>query len=63
MPMYDYKCLPCGNVFEVNKRITDPDPTECPNCKCGPIERHHASDTLGLVQYKGSGWFKTSGKY
>jgi putative FmdB family regulatory protein len=63
MPLYDYKCIPCGNIFEVKKSVNEPNPTDCPNCKCGPVERYHASDTTGLVQYKGPGWFKTDGKY
>jgi putative FmdB family regulatory protein len=63
MPLYDYKCVACEKVFEVKRSINDPDPTECPDCKCGPIERYHGSDSGGLVQYKGPGWMKTSGKY
>jgi putative FmdB family regulatory protein len=63
MPLYDYKCIPCNRVFEVKKSVNDPDPRECPTCKCGPVERYHGSDTTGLVQYKGTGWFKTDGKY
>lgn len=63
MPLYDYRCKTCKFVFEVKKGINDDDPTECPNCKCGPVERYHDNNTIGLVQYKGTGWFKTSGKY
>ena len=63
MPLYDYKCTVCDKVFEVKKSINDPDPTDCPDCKSGPVERYHGSDSGGLVQYKGPGWMKTSGKY
>ena len=63
MPLYDYICTECEKVFEVKKGINDPNPSECPECKGGPIERYHGSDSNGLVQYKGQGWFKTSGKY
>jgi len=62
MPLYDYKCVPCGKIFEVKKSVNELDPKECPDCKCGPVERYHGNDTGGLVQYKGN-WFKTSGKY
>jgi len=63
MLLYDYKCIACEKVFEVKKSVNDPDPTECPSCKCGPVERYHGNDTGALVQYKGNGWMKTGGKY
>lgn len=63
MPLYDYRCPGCGNIWEVSKKISEPHPSECPSCKCGPVERYHASDSNQLVQYKGKGWMKTDGKY
>jgi putative FmdB family regulatory protein len=62
MPAYDYKCDSCGHVFEVTKKISDPHPTECPDCKCGPVQRYHGAADQHVV-YKGKGWMKTDGKY
>lgn len=62
MPMYDYFCPTCDKVFELRKGINDPHPTECPTCRCGPVERYHGNSDQ-LVQYKGKGWMKTDGKY
>lgn len=46
----------------MNKKITEPHPTECPNCNSTTIERYHGNSDQ-LVQYKGKGWMKTDGKY
>ena len=37
MPTYEYKC-PNGHVFEVFKRIADPQPDACPVCGASPVE-------------------------
>lgn len=63
MPYYDYICLPCGHKWEIKKAINDPAPSECPVCKCGPVERYHGQETNQHVIYKGKGWMKTDGKY
>ena len=62
MPTYDYICASCKKIFEVTKSINDPHPSECPNCRTGPVDRYHAGASQ-FVQYKGKGWFKTDGKY
>ena len=62
MPLYDYVCPSCGHIWEISKSMMDPHPTECPDCKCGPVERYHGNSGQ-FVQYKGKGWFKTDGKY
>lgn len=62
MPLYDYRCTKCKHIWEVNKKITEPHPTECPNCNSTTIERYHGNSDQ-LVQYKGKGWMKTDGKY
>lgn len=60
MPAYDYKCTSCGKIFEVTKKISDPHPTECPECKSGSIERYHGSADQ-VVQYKGKDWVEAAG--
>ena len=62
MPSYDYICSCCKKIWEVTKGINDPHPTECPDCKTGPIDRYHGNNEQ-FVQYKGKGWMKTDGKY
>jgi putative FmdB family regulatory protein len=62
MPLYDYTCTSCDHIWEVSKKMTDPNPAECPNCKSNNVEKYWG-ETKQLVQYKGKGWFKTDGKY
>jgi putative FmdB family regulatory protein len=62
MPAYDYICASCSKIFEVTKQINDPHPSECPDCRTGPVERYHAGSKQ-FIQYKGKGWMKTDGKY
>lgn len=43
--LYDYRCIneKCGKVFEVSKRMTDPDPDCCPHCMTvGPTRVYSA---------------------
>lgn len=55
MPLYDYKCVKCGYIFEVQQRITE-DPLEhCPKCK-GQIKR--IISPAGII-FKGSGFHVT----
>ena len=37
VPTYEYKC-PNGHVFELFKRIADPQPDKCPVCGASPVE-------------------------
>jgi putative FmdB family regulatory protein len=48
---YDYKCLKCKKLFEVEKRITEPDPESCPHCKSKKIERYFCPENLPGVLY------------
>lgn len=64
MPFYEYECNNCGHILEVKRSINDDLSTleaVCPKCE-------FANDFSKLVsnssfQFKGSGWFKTDGKY
>ena len=57
MPIYEYQCKKCGHRFERMQKLSDPHPTDCPDCK--------AKDSVGqllsapAVQFKGSGWYVT----
>ncbi len=55
MPIYEYKCTKCGEVFEAFQKINDKPLSHCKFCK-GPVEKliSHSS-----FQLKGSGWYLT----
>ena len=55
MPIYEYKCLKCGKVFEAIEKITEKSTTRCKFCK-GNVERLISNSSF---QLKGSGWYKT----
>ena len=53
MPIYEYECKSCENVFEVQQRMTD-DPLEaCPECK-GEVKKLISASSF---QLKGGGWY------
>jgi putative FmdB family regulatory protein len=55
VPIYEYKCSKCGEVFEAFQKITDQPLTQCKHCR-GRVEKliSHSS-----FQLKGSGWYLT----
>ena len=53
MPLYEYKCDSCGNIFEVIQRFSDQPLTVHDNCG-GVLERLISTSAL---QFKGSGWY------
>ena len=55
MPLYDYKCEACGDVFEVKQSFSDEPLTVHANCG-GRVERLISAPAL---QFKGSGWYVT----
>ena len=56
MPLYEYRCDACGQVFELIQKFSDPAPDACPKCGKGPVERQQSSPA---IQFKGSGWYIT----
>jgi putative FmdB family regulatory protein len=55
VPIYEYQCTKCGEVFEAFQRISDEPLTQCKFCQSA-VEKliSHSS-----FQLKGSGWYLT----
>lgn len=59
MPIYEYQCNSCGTIFDSLQRLSDPDPSECPNCDKPQIQRRVTAPSFRLA---GSGWYETDFK-
>jgi putative FmdB family regulatory protein len=55
MPLYEYKCGECGQIFEVRQNFADAPLTTHENCG-GVVQRLISAPAL---QFKGSGWYIT----
>jgi len=55
MPLYEYKCAACSEVFEVIQKFSDEPLHVHPGCG-GTVERLLSAPSL---QFKGSGWYVT----
>ena len=55
MPIYEFLCKNCGDVFEVWQRVSDPAPERCKKCG-GPLKK--LLSPPGIV-FKGSGFHTT----
>jgi putative FmdB family regulatory protein len=55
MPIYEYRCDDCGEVFEAIQRISDEPLGACRHCG-GAAERIVSSPA---IQFLGSGWYVT----
>lgn len=55
MPIYEYQCTKCGEIFEAVQRISDDPLTECKFCKA-TVEKLISQSSF---QLKGSGWYLT----
>ncbi|MFN2352926.1 MAG: FmdB family zinc ribbon protein [Desulfopila sp.] len=53
MPVYEYECKACENVFEVQQRISDAPLTTCPKCQ-GQVRK---LVSMTSFQLKGGGWY------
>jgi putative FmdB family regulatory protein len=56
MPLYEYKCDNCGNVFEAVQKFADPYLTVHEACGGGPV---HRLLSVPQLQFKGSGFYIT----
>ncbi|MCH7963454.1 MAG: zinc ribbon domain-containing protein [Bacteroidetes bacterium] len=59
MPTYDYRCLSCGNNFEVFQYMTEKHLSSCP--KCGGKVKRLIGAGAGPI-FKGSGFYQTDYK-
>lgn len=55
MPIYEYQCTKCGEVFEAFQKITDEPLTQCKFCQA-KVEKLISQSSF---QLKGSGWYLT----
>src|SRR5215813_2695779 len=55
MPLYDYRCHGCGEVFEVKQKFAD-EPLKVHEGCGGDLERLISPPAF---QFKGSGWYVT----
>jgi putative FmdB family regulatory protein len=55
LPLYEYKCVKCGHLFEKIENVSAHMTRKCP--KCGSkAKRQFAAPA---IQFKGSGWYAT----
>ena len=59
MPIYEYRCEPCGEQIEKLQRISDDPLRDCPAC-----ERPHLRKMVSAASFrlKGGGWYETDFK-
>ncbi|MBI1895741.1 MAG: zinc ribbon domain-containing protein [Acidobacteria bacterium] len=55
MPLYEYQCDSCGQVFEIIQRFSDAPLSKHDGCG-GRVERLLSAPAL---QFKGTGWYVT----
>lgn len=55
MPIYEYRCKKCGQVFEYMQRMSDPPKRTCEACGGRSLERLISQTSFTL---KGGGWYK-----
>ncbi|HXE12829.1 MAG TPA: FmdB family zinc ribbon protein [Bryobacteraceae bacterium] len=55
MPLYEYQCEQCGDIFEVMQKFADAPLTT--HAKCGGSV--HRLLSAPALQFKGSGWYIT----
>lgn len=58
MPLFEYKCNDCDNIWE-EFRKTQQDPETCPECLKTDIKRLISKSNFVL---KGNGWYQTDFK-
>ena len=59
MPIYEYHCGDCSHKFERLQKISDPVPSECPQCGSAQVRRLISAAGFRL---KGGGWYETDFK-
>ena len=59
MPIYAFECTACGHSFERLQRLSDADPSVCPECHAEAIRRQLTAPQFRLA---GGGWYETDFK-
>lgn len=55
--IYEYACPKCSHAFEVEHKMTEPGPRQCPACQA-PHPRRQISKSTSF-KLKGGGWAST----
>ena len=59
MPIYAFECIGCGHHFERLQRLSDADPSQCPECEAPQVRRQLTAPSFRLA---GGGWYETDFK-
>lgn len=59
MPIYAFECAACGHSFDRLQKLSDPDPSVCPDCGADAVKRQLTAPAFRL---SGSGWYETDFK-
>ena len=59
MPIYAFECSTCGNQFDRLQKLSDADPSVCPECGAHTVKRQVTAPSFRLA---GSGWYETDFK-
>lgn len=59
MPIYEFQCKACGHRFERLQKMSDADPSVCPNCGESQVGRMLSAPQFRLA---GGGWYETDFK-
>ncbi|TCT24757.1 FmdB family zinc ribbon protein [Thermomonas haemolytica] len=60
MPIYAFICDACGHAFDRLQKLSDADPSACPDC--GAQGQVHRQLTAPQFRLAGSGWYETDFK-
>ena len=59
MPIYEFECRSCAHRFERLQKVSDADPSDCPECGKPGVRRRLTAPAFRL---SGSGWYETDFK-
>ncbi|MGO1071191.1 FmdB family zinc ribbon protein [Lysobacter sp. CA199] len=59
MPIYAFQCSACGHSFDCLQKLSDADPTVCPECGAQKVGRQLTAPQFRLA---GGGWYETDFK-